>query len=910
MGNAGTNLGRHEKAIDYFEQARAISLGLKDRGGEGNALNGLGAASRLMGRAEKAVEYFEQAVEIRRETGNRYGEGSTLSNLGLAYGDLSRYEKAIVCYEQALKISREVKDRSLEGRALNGLGLASRALSRYEKAIEYYEQALGASREVKNRVNESVLLNNLGSLYYSLGRYEKSIEYYERAVAIFRELKNRNGEGSAFASLGNVYSALRRPEKAIEYYEQGLAISREVKNRTNEGKILSVLGDLSYTLGRYEKAIESYEQALAIGREVKDREGEGLRLASLGRANYALGRTEKAIEYYEQGLAISREVKDREGEGSALHSLAEAERNRGNLARGRALIEDRLRIAESMRSDLVSPESRAGFLASVKSAYEFYTDLLMLQHKADPTKGLDALAVEASERQRARSLLDLLTEARADVRQGVDAALLERERLLGRQLNDKAQRLTQANKPEQITALKQEISRLETDYERAQADIRKASPHYTALTHPQPLNLSEVQQQLDANTLLLEYSLGPERSYLWAITKDSLASYELPKEEVIEQQARQVYEMLQARSVIKRRETASQQRQRIAQADTQLAAAAKALSQLALDPVALQLGGKRLVIVTDGALQYVPFAMLPEPVVGSRQSASGKDQPLIVKHEIVSLPSASALAIQRGELAGRPLAPKTLAVIADPVFERNDARLGTVVTSPNDNAAPRTRSFDDERSIAHLAKKSDAPANAAMRKPVIPRLPFTRQEATQLLALAPKDATFGALDFQANRATVLSSDLSQYRYVHFATHGVLDSERPGLSSLMLSMVDAQGNPQDGFLRANDIYNLKLPAELVVLSACQTGLGKEIKGEGLVGLTRGFMYAGAARVVVSLWNVNDEATAELMAKFYERMLKQGERPAAALRAAQVEMWRRRQWQSPYFWAAFTLQGEWK
>jgi len=180
----------------------------------------------------------------------------------------------------------------------------------------------------------------------------------------------------------------------------------------------------------------------------------------------------------------------------------------------------------------------------------------------------------------------------------------------------------------------------------------------------------------------------------------------------------------------------------------------------------------------------------------------------------------------------------------------------------------------------------------------------------RLLALTAKTSSFSAIDFQASRETVLKGELSQYRYVHFATHGLLDTERPGLSALALSMVDEHGNPQDGFLRTYDIYNLKLPAELVTLSACQTGLGKEIKGEGLVGLTRGFMYAGAARVVVSLWNVNDKATADLMAKFYEKMLKQGERPAAALRAAQVEMWRQRQWQSPHYWAAFTMQGEWR
>jgi CHAT domain-containing protein len=287
---------------------------------------------------------------------------------------------------------------------------------------------------------------------------------------------------------------------------------------------------------------------------------------------------------------------------------------------------------------------------------------------------------------------------------------------------------------------------------------------------------------------------------------------------------------------------------------------------------------------------------------------------LIVNHEVVSLPSASALAIQRRELAGRQPAPKMLAVIADPVFDRTDPRFKTTApqsaTDANDQALTQTTTADDVRSIEHLAEKSGDKTAVKTFRLVIPRLPFTRQEANQLMALAPKGSSFSAIDFQASRATALDPALSQYRYIHIATHGLLDTERPGLSALVFSTVDAEGKQQNGFLRANDIYNLKLPAELVVLSACQTGLGKDIKGEGLVGLTRGFMYAGAARVVVSLWNVNDKATAELMTKFYEKMLKQGQPASAALRAAQVEMWKQKQWQSPYYWAAFTMQGEWR
>ncbi len=916
LGIIYSRLGQSEKAIEIFKQILALFRELKDRSQEGNSLIALGTAYGGMGQTEKAIDYFEQGLVISREIKDKRREAITLTNLGLAYQFLSQYEKALEYLEQALPISREIKNRLQEANALSSLGVAYAGLSRFEKAIESHEQAVIIFREVKYRLGEGNAVQNLGSVYKFLGRDDKAIEYYDQSLAIFRETKYRVGEGNILNNLGNSYERLGRHEEAIGSQAQALAIFRELKYRLGEGTTLLELGVVYANQNRPEKALEMYEQALAILREVKERNFEGLTLFRMGEAKQKLGRTDEAAGLFAESAAILQVIGNRNLEFGALTALAKTEQRRGNLSKASTTVEASLRIGESLRAELISPESRTTFLAGVQETYQLYVDLLMLQHQTEPAKGLNARALEVSERQRARSLLDLLAESRIDLRQGVDAALVARERALAKQLNHKAQQLVESTKPEQAAAFKQEIGQLEIELERAQAAIRKNSPRYAALTQPQPLTLKELQAQLDVDTLLLEYALGKERSYLWAITKDSLTSYELPKEEVIEKSARQVYELLTARSATKRRETAAQQRQRFVQADTQLAAATQALTQLVLAPVAAQLGNKRLVIAADGALQYVPFAALPEPPVVSGQSPIAKGQtkdngqPLIVRHEVVSLPSASALAIQRAELAAREPAPKLLAVIADPVFDRSDARLRQAATESNDNLAVQTRSFDDDRSIVHLAEKSDNQAAATTRRLVIPRLPYTRQEAMQLLALAPKAATFGAIDFQANRATVLNSELSQYRYVHFATHGVLDSERPGLSSLLLSMVDERGKPQDGFLRANDIYNLKLPAELVVLSACQTGLGKEIKGEGLVGLTRGFMYAGAARVVVSLWNVNDQATAELMTKFYRRMLKQGERPAAALRAAQVELWKQKQWSAPFYWAAFTLQGEWR
>nr|MBA3571742.1 tetratricopeptide repeat protein [Pyrinomonadaceae bacterium] len=691
-----------EPAIDKLQQALAVWRELNESTWVAWSLSNIGGANSSLGRYEKALEYDEQALAIYRELENRAGEGNSLNDLGGVYYRLSRYEKAIEYLEQALVISREVKDRAGEGIALNNLGIANYGMSRYEKAIEYHEQALVISREVNDWDSEARALNSLGIAYRNLGRYEKAIEYYEQALVIHRRKKDRAGEGVVLNNISGAYANLNRYEKAIEYLEQGLAIYRELKNRNFEGIALSNLGYFYENMNRYEKAIGYLEQALIIDREVKNRKGEGVVLHNLGDAYYNLKRYDKAIAYLEQAVAIHREVKDRDGETYILYSLARAERDMGNLPAARAHIEDGLKITESLRSDIFSPESRASFLANVQNSYQLYTDLLMRQHRADPTKGFDALAVEVSERQRARSLLDLLTESGTDLRQGIAPALIEREETLAKELNDKAQQLTQAAKPEQVAALKREISQLENDYERAQTAIRKASPQYAALTQTQPLKLKEIQQQLDADTLLLEYALGEERSYLWAITTNSLTSYELPKGEQIKQSALQVVELLTARSTNKRGESAPQRQERIAQAEGNLPAAAQSLSQTLLAPAAAQLGNKRLVIVADGALQYIPFAMLPDPAVGGRSSVVGKHQPLIVGHEVVSLPSASALAIQRAELAGRQPAPKLLAVIADPVFDRTDERFKTVATDENGDKAPtQAIAFNDARSIEH-----------------------------------------------------------------------------------------------------------------------------------------------------------------------------------------------------------------
>ena len=512
----------------------------------------------------------------------------------------------------------------------------------------------------------------------------------------------------------------------------------------------------------------------------------------------------------------------------------------------------------------------------------------MQMHRQNPTAGFDKEAFGVSEKARARSFLELLSEARAKVRDGVDPALLEKERELSEAINTKAQRQVElliAKRTEESDQLCRELDGLVAELAHTRDKIRESSPRAASLNVPEILTLDEVQQRLlDSDTVLLEYVLGDERSYVWVATRTSLLSFELAPRQEIETSARKLHELIASRQMIYG-ESVPTRVERQAKADAQIPAQTDALSKLILGPLAGKLEKKRLLVVADGALQYVPFQMLTAPETGNY---------LLQKYEIVNLPSASTLALLQSVAANRKPASKSVAVLADPVFEIDDPRV-----------ASNIKSIRPSSNDVHLALRD---AGISPDGAQIPRLIASGAEADEIIAMAPWYTGFKAVGFDANREIVFGSQLANYRIIHFATHGLINSDRPELSGIVLSLFDSEGHPQNGFLRLHDIYNLHLPADLVVLSACSTGLGKDVRGEGLIGLTRGFMYAGASGVIASLWKVDDDATAELMKYFYEALFQKGMAPAAALRYAQLTLSQNERWQSPYYWAGFVIQGQ--
>lgn len=900
------------QSIAKLEEALRTLRELDDRHEEGVVLLRIGGLLWQIGNFSRSLVFYEQGLNVWRELGERLDEGNTLIEIGTAQGNLGNTNEALSYYNQALVIMRALGNRRQEGDALMGVGVSYLAWGEMQKALECFNDCLALSRQLGNRGGEIGALHSIGRAYWYLGEPQKALEYYTPVLEFRRATGDRRAEGVMLRLIGDCYSSMGDQRQALQYYEQALPLHLSVGDQIGEGVTLCFIGRSYLLLSDKQNALKYLTRAQVLLHSLGDVIGEARTLSLMGEVYTAAGTFDVALGYLQEALSMHIAVGDQGGQIQTYQRIAHAFRDRGDLELAKENAQRSLDLVESMRSKLLNSELRASLSASLKEYYDFYIDLLMKIDAAKPREGYDAAAFQASERARARGLIETLSEAHADIREGVDQDLLARETAVQAKIAAKAESLTrllnQKHAEVDTTKSRKELDDLIVESQAIDAEIRAKSPRYAALTRPQPLDLKQVQHQiLDNDTILLEYALGEERSFLWVVTNKSLFTFILPRKSEIEAAARRVYETLTARNRTIRFEKIEKRKRRVAEADGDFYASSMVLSKMLLGPATSLIEGKRLLIVTEGALQYIPMGALPSPASSSLKNQGNVRaySPLITDHEILSLPSASALSVLRSEARERLTPSKSIAVFADPVFNQNDPRVaaGTVKALPNTGV--RLHAVQDNQVLmTEIERSARDTGDRELR-----RLPYSRREADAIAALAPSPGFKEALDFDANRSTALSEDLGNYRIVHFASHALLNSQHPELSGIVLSLVDNVGRPRDGFLRLHNIYNLKLNADLIVLSACRTALGKEVKGEGLVGLTRGFMYAGAPRVVASLWGVDDESTAELMRRFYEAMLKKEQRPAAALRSAQISMLRERHL-PPYFWAAFTLQGEWK
>ena len=905
IGSIYWQLSESQKALEYYRQALPLRRVTGDSKGEAEVLHNLGTTYWQLGDNQKALDYYSQALPLRRAASDRIGEAITLGAIGSAYSDVGKLREALDYYNQSLPLRRALGDRRGEANTLSNIGSTYSQMGELQKALEYNDQALVLRRATGDRRGEAATLDNIGVIYWQLGEPQKALEYHNRVLSLRRGTGDRRGEFITLHNIGTDYRSLREPQKALEYYNQALSLARATGDRWWEANTLDSIGAAYRSSDDLNKALEHYNQALLLERAVGDRRGEAITLYQIGASYISLGKAEEALDYLRQALPLHRAIDDRASEAVTLQYIARAERNRGRLKDARAHIESALHIIESTRSQFISQDLRTSYSASKQDYYTFYIDLLMRMHPDQPTAGNDVAALQASERARARGLLELLAEARIDVKQGIAPTLKQREKDLEARISWIQSQLIQANsrgKPDQnkISGLEEEFTRVESESEQLEMEIRQKHPRYAMLHYPTPLGLKAIQEILDEKTVLLEYSLGKEASFLFVISKNGFLTAQLPAASLL---ANQVTTLREAVAAGPDRMALSNYLQK-----------ARSLYQELVEPANRLLSGKQaLIIVPDGILHYLPFEVLLQSDSGRKAQVDLHQLPYLIRNYAISYaPSASVLANLHSRDRTTQTPRKAFLAYGDPLYGKTEsAQTGPV------------------RSAVRSAFGEGKPWK-------LQQLPESRREVERIAKLYPREQVGVFLGEQASEENVKAADrASQYRFVHFAVHGLLNESKPQYSGLVLSLPRSQSEKtaaqeaisiptttltngvnvtdngsrvEDGLLQVYEIFNLKLNADLVVLSACETGLGKDVKGEGLVGLTQAFLYAGTPSLAVSLWKVQDKSTAELMVRFYRHLNDPTLSKAEALRQAQLEMIRKGDFSHPYYWAGFVLLGQ--
>ncbi len=878
-----SELGKHELALDSLNRAFKLYQDHQDKRGQASVFNNIGLTYHRIGALREALTNYEKAIPLRQSENDQQGEFNVRNNIGGIYDVSGEPLRALEQYRATLKVWLEfdkrdqLRDRDQLGIGFNNVAEALNKLGEWQQAIDGYEQALSIFQRTGNSQREAACLDNIGQLHQDLGEPTLAQEYYKKAQLLLHEkIKDPDAEGNVQSHIGSVNLSQGNLSEALQDFHRAFALRQSARG---QGYALTNVGAVYFLQNNPQKALEAYDNALELLGKNGDQQGEAVTLYKRAEAYGLLRNQSQAREDFGRALSIWRSIANRRGEATTLLGIARAEGDLNRLDEAVRHSEAALTIIESLRTNVSSTRLRASYFAAQQNYYESNIELNMSLYLQNRSTQRLATSLNASEASRARSLIDMLNGARVDITEGVSQDLVKREHEIQQRLTAKSEAQTKLlsgkHSAEQADASAQEILELVTEDRDVRDRIRTNSPRYAHLTQPQPLTLPEIQNLVDENTLLLEYSLGDKRSYVWAVTPDAVKGFELKGRKEIEATAERMNKALTERNRSGVNVSPQQVELHRVQADAEYSKAAAELSKLVIEPVAALLGNKRLVIVPDGALQLVSFGALLEPQsatpsdgaarVSTPKKAGAMNDPkqLIQDHEIVYEASASVLALQRKEFGSRQPARHALAVLADPVFDQEGfklelenrraakARNGQPQPGPNSSrssgdTSARTRS-DLMRAIDDMGVGS------------ISALPESRDEAEAIMKVVPKGEGMAALGFDASRATVMSPGLSQYRIIHFATHGFADLDHPELSGIVLSLVDAKGQPQDGFLRLQ---------------------------------------------------VDDEATKYLMEEFYKQMFRNGLKPAAALQQAQLKLAHQSQWRSPFYWAGFVLQGEWK
>lgn len=867
-----------ENAIELLKKSINCWNNVRQNERQGACLNLIGEIEFYLGNADKAISFIEQSVNFFSESGS--GRAQSFNNLGHIHIYLENQQNAIDCFLQSINANK-IGDKSITVNGLIGLGNAYDSIGKIEDALFQFTESLKISREFGFLLDESTALHAIGGIYYELKQPQRAISFIDESLSICTKIGDQRSVMANLNALATCYGLLRQYDKSVKYYEMVVDLAEKTGIIKQKINALTNLGSLYFLKKEYPISIKKSTDAMALATQYKDVNQEVINLRQIGETYFRLGDNVKALEFYNKAFSISVNLDDVLLLANTLYKRAELYKHLNQLQPAIDDIEKGLEIM--LRRDVKFNRELKTLQSSLYNKfYGLQIDILMKLHLKDPMGGHARRALYVREKSKARAFLEFVRESKIEISNSeVDKDLVVRDQELRKLIAEKSDLLRKTVNLDERMTLNNHLRRLDTEVEQIQAQIRKSNPLYAGFNSPNVLFLEEMQQQIDGDTLVLEYHLGDEKSYLWAVTKNTFQTFELPKRVVINELGGMIINYF--RMQLPQNESNEEKKERLAQEKfflTSLDSFSKTILAQAI------LTKKKILVVGDGVLEKLPFSALLDPK---------SNRLLILDHEIVSVPSVSSFVTLKS-IHSVQQATKIL-VVSDPVFTSDDDRLTN--NKQKHNQVKTERTIAPTENFLTLLSESERDS--------LKRLQFASEEASAIEKIY-EGLTKTLSGTSANLATIQEEiSKNNYSMIHFITHGFIDDIRPESSGLVFSALNEKGEAQKAYLNASAIYNLKLNADLVVLSACNTGFGQDIEGEGVVGLTRAFFYAGSKRVLFTFWSINDQSTSVLISNFYAQM-KKNLTPSAALRNAQLFMLKNKKWNSPYYWAAFQLQGD--
>jgi len=866
IANIHYRRSEYDQSIDYFLQALSIAREIGDKDLTQIILTNLSPVYWVNRDFGKAMETSEEAEKIAEELGDEESVAIILANRAIIYGDRGDFVRELEVKERGLKLFQKTGSQQHEANCYQNLGGTYIAMGNYGKAQDAFQRSLDLAEKIGDKPLVGVVLTNMAELHLEMGSYDIALDDVQRSLKVIRDVGEQREIGAGLEILGMIYTAKGNYSAALKTFREVLSLGEEIKDQSRIASSQYLIGVLYSKLGDYDQALANYSKALSLWESSGIKPQMGKCYMMIGSAHYSKKEVTQANDAITKSIELLQETGSQDLLWRAIYNKSLIERDAGNIAQAIPSMKQAVDVLDQVRAQVFLPEQKWMFLEDRLDVYEDLIRLLVNSQNI-------AEAFDYAQRSKARAFLDLLSEAHIDPQQNLSNENYEEKKRLQAEMMNLNQNIKDQYENEKldqpaIRKLEKERGRLDDQYRSLLLKIRQQNPRYAGLQYPEPINLADAQKLIDKDTVLMEYFVGKKSSFCFVITSDGSKAFSVPAEKQLNENIRLITDAIQKPDPVLETTSGTY---------GQYATTARSLYKKLLAPAGAALQAKRRIIIApDGMLGYLPFESLLTADGDFKQIDFSKLSYLGSNYEIQYVPSISVLA--------------AIEQYRQPADENNRKQL---------------IAFADPLSQPEVSKNNSPELDRTVRdwSSSIKELPYSRTEVEEISKLYPKGSTTLLIGKDATEVNAKKMDLQDYRIVHFASHGLIDEEHPQFSSLILN----SGGDEDGYLTMREVFDLKLNADLVVLSACKSGLGQRIRGEGVTGLSRSFFGAGAASVVVSLWNVYDRSTSDFMTSFYREMETGKLNKAAALKAARRKMILSQKYSHPYYWSPFILIG---